>query len=135
MATSSATCAPSLSTALNKLMSSSRLHRLWCKADTRNSSADPSRSKVCTKSIVHRCTVSSLYIFETWPAIAKVQNSGLLSLEEIGVATLYYVPLLLQLSGNLPFFFRSSVAHEVFYSLFTYLSEDFRQFHCCVEDF
>ena len=89
MATSSATCAPFLSTSLNKLMSSSRLRRLWCKADTRNSSADPSRSKVCTKSIVCQCAASSLYVFKTWPIVAKIQDSGSLSLEEIGVAVLY----------------------------------------------
>ena len=91
MATSSATCAPSLSTALNKLMSSLRLRRLRCKADTRNSSADPSQSKVCMKSIVRRCVASSLYVFEAWPTVAKVLDSGLLSLEEFGVAALYYV--------------------------------------------
>ena len=91
MATSSATCAPSLSTTLNKLMSSSRLRRLRCKADTKNSSADPRRSKTCTKSIVHRCVASSLYVFEAWPTVAKVLDSGSLSLEEFGVATFHCV--------------------------------------------
>ena len=130
MATSSATCAPSLSTTLNKLMSSSRLRKLRCKADTRNSSADPSWSKTCTKSIVRQCAASSLYVIEAWPTVAKILDSGLLSLEEIGVATLYYAPFSLQLSGNLPFFFGSSVGCKIFNSLLAYLSEDFRQFYC-----
>ena len=76
-------------------MSSLRLHRLQCKADTRNSSANSSQSKVCTKLIVRRCVVSSLYVFKSWPAIAKVQDSSLLSLEEIGVTMLYYCLFLL----------------------------------------
>ena len=114
MVTSSATCAPSLSTALNKLISSSRLRRLRCKADGRYNSADPSRSKVCTKSIVRQCVASSLYVFEAWPTVAKILDSGSLSLEEIGIATLYYISFLSQLSGDLPFFLRSPVASEVF---------------------